>query len=190
MGFAGSLWAESKLTRAVSGSASVGKSGAEKIAIRQRVLDNLGESAIAREKSQFSVFIHKSNALEIELEARLSPINNTKVRNWYNESVAIIPKMNEQWIRHGVSLEDRALLAYNIRHDARLQARKLMSKPAEVEMLQARDLIKYKNPNGPSFEQLYKKYEAIGYRNEQIYQSIIDNAKVTNPEYNAKFTPR
>ena len=98
--------------------------------------------------------------------------------------------MNEQWMRHGISLENRAQLAYNIRHEARFQARGFMSNPSEVETLQTRDMLKYQNPNGPTFEYLYNSYNSMGYSKEKIYQSIIEHSKITNPEYDAKFILR
>jgi hypothetical protein len=112
----------------------------ENTALRERVLANIAESAYAyaRSKSNFSVFSHKINVLNIELKAKTSSLSNSEVRYWYNETVATIPKLNEQWIRHGKSLEDKALSAYSIRHEARLQARNFMTNQSEVQMLQAR----------------------------------------------------
>ncbi len=173
----------------------VGKFGfksSEQAIIRARVEANVEKFRKVRENdsSNFSVLTNRSNALELELKARTQPLSNTDVRYWYNQTVEPIPKLNEQWIRHNVSLEGRAINSYGIRHDARLQARSLMANPADVELLQTRDLAKYGNPNGPTFEYLYDGYASMGYSDREIYQAIIDSSRMTNPEYNAMFNPK
>ncbi len=78
--------------------------------------------------------------------------------------------------------------AYTIRAEARLNARQLMANPSEVELLQARDMFKYQNPNGPTFDYLYNSYRTMGYSNEQILQSIIDRSQITSPKFNMGLT--
>lgn len=67
------------------------------------------------------------------------------------------PELNEQWILQGLSVQERAEAAWRIRHEARLEARKLMADPAEVELLRARDMAKYGDPDGPTLEHLIER---------------------------------
>jgi len=60
-----------------------------------------------------------------------------------------------------------------------------MANKTDVRKLQNGDIERYGNPDGPTFEFLYKKYEEIGYQGDEIYQAIIDKASTTNKEYNA-----
>ena len=59
---------------------------------------------------------------------------NAKIRKWYLEQVAQIPELNEQWLAQGFLVEERAKMAWQIRHNARLEARKMMADAEEVEM--------------------------------------------------------
>src|SRR3990167_2351717 len=161
--------------------------------LRSRIFENVEQSKTklgTKNSSNFSVLINRENALALERKIMNTPLSNVEVRDWYNETVAPIQKLEEQWIWHGVSLEDRALIAYSIRSNARLQAREYMSNPQDVELLQERDIAKYGNPNGPTYEYLYNRYQSMGYSEQEIMQSIIDNAAETNAEFNAKFTFR
>ena len=155
---------------------------------KEEVLRRIEESKRARAASNFDVLAHKENALDIESRLAKGPLNNAEVRQWYNEKVAIIPKMNAQWERHGIDLESRAHNAHAIRHDARIGARSLMSDPLEVEQLRARDMAKYQNPDGPSFEYLVDKGIKNGATKEGALSSIIDSSNRTNAEYNKKFS--
>ena len=65
-----------------------------------------------------------------------------------------------------------------------------MTNPVDVELIQARDLAKYGNINGPTFEYLYDSYSLIGYSDQEIYHAIIDSSRITSPEYNSMFTPK
>jgi hypothetical protein len=62
-----------------------------------------------------------------------------------------------------------------------------MSDPLEVEQLRARDMTKYQNPDGPSFEYLVDKGIKNGATREDALSSIIDSSNRTNAEYNKKF---
>jgi len=68
-------------------------------------------------------------------------------------------------------VEERAKKAYEIRHNARLKAREMMQNKDEVLALQKRDLKKYGNPDGPTFDQLIKKHqdESTG----SVFEKII-----------------
>ena len=70
------------------------------------------------------------------------------------QRVAEISKLNLEWVAQGRSLEERTRHAWQIRHEARTEARSMMESAVEIEDLRARDLRLYGNPDGPTFEQL------------------------------------
>ncbi len=74
-----------------------------------------------------------------------APKTNAEIRKWYLKQVTQIPELNEQWLANGFSAKERAKRAWQIRHDARFEARKMMVDAEEVEMLQARDVAEYGN---------------------------------------------
>jgi hypothetical protein len=113
-----------------------------------------------------------------------TPNNNCDIRTWYNFQILAIPQLNEYWITQEVPLKERAYKAYNLRHNARIHARFMMPNPEEVSLLQKRDLAKYGNPDGPTFEDLLKKNQAKNRTLDQAYESIIQSASKTNNSYN------
>lgn len=113
---------------------------------------------------------------------------NREVREWYLNEVASIPLLNEQWQADGVSLADRAWRAWDIRHRARVAARALMGDLREVDMLHKRDLAKYGNPDGPSFDQLLAKANDSGLSDDQAYEQILASSTTTDATTNRKFT--
>ena len=72
-----------------------------------------------------------------------------------------------------------------MRHEARVNARFMMQNPEEVSALQARDMERYGNPDGPTFDYLVKKNTDAGLSLEEAYQSIIDSSSRTDTRYNA-----
>jgi len=115
------------------------------------------------------------------------PKTNAEIRQWYNDVVGEIPTLNEKWISEGISVEERAKQAFEIRHNARLEARAMMQNKEEVAALQARDQEKYGNPDGPTFEYLVEKNREKGMEGDAIYENIIGSSNRTNREYNEKF---
>lgn len=113
--------------------------------------------------------------------------NNAEIRQWYNEQTAVIPQLNEQWIKDEVSAEERAKRAYGIRHDARIKAREMMQNQEEVKLLRERDMQKYGNPDGPTFDYLVEKNRSKGLTGDDIYEAIIESSKRTNKKYNKKY---
>ncbi|MBL4650874.1 MAG: hypothetical protein JKY03_14170 [Aureispira sp.] len=112
------------------------------------------------------------------------PTNNCDIRTWYNFQVLAIPQLNNYWITQEIPLEERAHKAYNLRHNARIHARYMMPSQEEVALLQKRDLAKYGNPDGPTFEDLLQKNKAKGMTLKQTYGYIIQTASKTNNNYN------
>jgi hypothetical protein len=115
------------------------------------------------------------------------PQTNAEIRQWYNDQVAVIPALDQQWQRQGLSAEERARKAHELRHQARLKARDFMPDPREVADLQARDREKYGNPDGPTFEQLVAKNREQGLTGDEVYEKIIGSANRTDRAYNEKF---
>jgi hypothetical protein len=114
------------------------------------------------------------------------PENNCEIRQWYNYQVVAIPVINQRWIEIGMSPEERAKRAYEIRHRARINARYMMPDKGEVQALESRDQQKYGNPDGPTFEQLLSRAQADGDSAEAAYREIIQSASRTNPGYNER----
>ncbi len=115
------------------------------------------------------------------------PQTNGEIRRWYNEQVSVIPALNEQWLKDGLSAEERAHRAQDIRHAARLKARDFMPNKQEVADLQARDREKYGNPDGPTFDQLVQSNREKGLDGDAIYTEIVRSSSRTNGEYNSKY---
>jgi hypothetical protein len=67
----------------------------------------------------------------------------------------------------GITVEERAIRAWQIRYDARIRAREM-------------------SPDGPSFEWLVRQAVARGLQGEEIYQSIINSSSLTDEEVNKK----
>lgn len=115
------------------------------------------------------------------------PRTNAEIRQWYNDQVATIPVLNEQWLKQGLSAEARARKAQEIRHGARIQARAYMQNPDEVADLQKRDMQVYGNPDGPTFEQLVSKNRNRGLQGDAVYEDIVGSSNRTNADYNKRF---
>jgi hypothetical protein len=113
------------------------------------------------------------------------PKSDCQIRIWYNFQVLAIPKLNEYWITKEITLKERAYKAYNLRHNARIHARFMMLDQKEVAVLQKRDLDKYANPDGPTFEYLLQKNQDKDKSLEQAYESIIQSSSKTNNRHNS-----
>lgn len=114
------------------------------------------------------------------------PKTNCEIRIWYNYQVVAIGEINKKWIADGVDLKTRAHQAYELRHNARINARFMMQNKDEVKALQERDMQKYGNPDGPTFEYLVKKNTDKGASEEEAYESIVKSSSRTSPVYNNK----
>lgn len=111
--------------------------------------------------------------------------SDVEVRKRYICEVARIAPADAALAAAGTPLADRAHAAWQMRHDARLLARAMMKDETEVEALRARDLAKYGNADGPTFDWLVAKGRADGKADDAVYEGIIASASRTNPEINA-----
>ena len=120
-------------------------------------------------------------------EALRQPVTNAEIRQWYNDQVAVIPALDEDWRRQGLGAEERARRAHAIRHDARVRARAFMQDKGEVAVLEARDREKYGNPDGPTFEYLVARNREKGLEGDAAYEAIVGSANRTNDAYNRTY---
>lgn len=120
-------------------------------------------------------------------ESAAQPRSNAEIRQWYNDRVAVIPLLDQQWRRQALNAEERARRAYEIRHGARIQARAFMQNKREVADLQARDREKYGNPDGPTFDQLVAQGRDKGLSGDAAYEAIVGSANRTDAGYNQQF---
>lgn len=114
-------------------------------------------------------------------------MTNEEVRRWYKTEVSKIPALNAEWLTQGIGAQDRALRAWQIRHDARLRARDLMEDPREVDDLRERDITVYGNPDGPTFEFLVERAHKLGLKDNRIFEAIIDESFSTNVRVDKRF---
>ena len=112
------------------------------------------------------------------------PTSNEDIRKWYLDKVNTIPELDTKWAVEGVPLPERARRAVEIRHNARLEARNMMKDPQEVEMLRARDLAKYGNPDGPTFDQLVEKAQANGHQGDEVWKELLGSSNRTDQTVN------
>ncbi len=107
-----------------------------------------------------------------------------QVRQFYLERVATVGGRDQQLRTEGQSSEARARAAYQARHDARMTARAMMQDQEAVKGLEARDRVKYSNPDGPTFEYLVERARAKGLAGDAIFESIIESAQQTDAATN------
>ena len=114
-------------------------------------------------------------------------MTNREIRAWYLRKISEIADLDNQSEARGESLKFRALQAWAARRSLRSEARGLMRNPLLGALLQARDLKRYGNTNGPSFEFLFEKLEAGGVRGDEAYRAIIRSALTTDEGINRHF---
>ena len=112
--------------------------------------------------------------------------DNQEVRAYYLRINETIPSLDEQWTQQGLSLEERARRAYEIRHNARVTCREMMGDAAQVADLRAADLKDYGNPDGPTFAYLVEKQRRKGLEGDAIYEAILGSSQRTNASVNQK----
>ena len=112
--------------------------------------------------------------------------DNTEIRQHYLAINETIGPLNEQWTAQGLSAEERARRAYELRHNARVTCREMMGDRAEVDRLRAADLKDYGNPDGPTFDQLVAKQRAKGLEGDAVYEAILGSSQRTNASVNQR----
>ncbi|GAB6042076.1 hypothetical protein [Endothiovibrio diazotrophicus] len=115
------------------------------------------------------------------------PVSNAEIRFWYNQQVVVIPALNREWIADQQDPRERAERAYEIRHNARINARYFMRDKQEVALLHERDEAKYGNPDGPTFDELVKANRAEGLIGDAVFEAIVDSSSRTSAEFNQLF---
>jgi hypothetical protein len=108
------------------------------------------------------------------------PQTNREIRQWYHKQLSQIPKLNEEWIKDGISLRVRAVMAWEFRDVTRFLARTMMEDEAERESLRQRDIAIYGTPDGPTFEFLVKRLKAEGLKGNAVFEAIIKGSYRTN----------
>ena len=63
-----------------------------------------------------------------------------------------------------------------------------MADPREVEMLRKRDLAKYGNPDGPTFEHLLSKAKDAGLTDDESHMQVLASSSNTDEATNRKLT--
>jgi hypothetical protein len=112
---------------------------------------------------------------------------NAEVRAFYVRKVSAIGPANERWKKEGLPSADRAQKAYQMRKDARLLARAMMTDAKDVETLRARDQAKYGSPDGPTFEWLLSHEQGKGLSGDAAYEAIVESAQRTDRAVNEAF---
>ncbi|MFD3511039.1 hypothetical protein, partial [Nocardia sp. NPDC058666] len=110
-------------------------------------------------------------------------------RQWYNAELRKASPLDKAWEDAGVSLEERARRLQEVRHRARLDSRDMMKSRLGVRWLQFRDLRKYRNKDGPTFDGMVRRREKAGLSGDRLHQSIIDSFDKTDPKTNRKYDP-
>lgn len=103
-----------------------------------------------------------------------------QVRQFYLERVATVGGRDQQLRTEGQSAEARARAAYQARHDARMTARAMMQDQEAVKGLEARDRVKYSNPDGPTFEYLVERGREKGREGDALFEGIVESAQRTD----------
>ncbi|MFK7748393.1 MAG: LysM peptidoglycan-binding domain-containing protein [Kordia sp.] len=114
------------------------------------------------------------------------PVTDCEIRIWYNYQVVAISELNKNWIQQKIDLKTRAVKAYELRHNARINARFMMADRTAVKELQKRDIDKYGNPHGPTFEYLIGKCTKKGTAMATCYEDIIVSSSSVSTVYNSK----
>lgn len=109
-------------------------------------------------------------------------MTDTMTRTWYHAYMAEYQKQIEEQTERmqDLSLREKALIAYETRHHARVQTRSQMEDLEALQKIQNWDLKRYNNKDGPTFDWLMKKNMKEGMTEEESYQEILKSALTTN----------
>ena len=110
---------------------------------------------------------------------------NVEIREHYLKLISQIQPTVDQMKKDGKKAEERAKKAYQLRHDARMLCRAMMTDRKQVEELKARDKEKYGQGDGPTFEQLFENNKKKkGLKAEEAYEAIIASSQRTDGAVN------
>lgn len=122
---------------------------------------------------------------------------NRAIRQAYNSRMRTLEKEIKAMRKQGRTRKEIAEHAHKVRHKERIAAREKMKKNGDakdVENLEARDLKKYKNKDGPNFEQSQaraknnlKKKLGREPTQDEVYDEIAESATGTDWVTNLKF---
>jgi hypothetical protein len=96
----------------------------------------------------------------------LSDVETTSV---YSDFEVRLRELNEQLVRDGMPVGERARLLSDLRSSLRGWTRELMSNRLAADWLAA-------NESNPTFEDLVARYEAKGLTGDAVYDAIVDSA--------------
>lgn len=113
-----------------------------------------------------------------------TPQSNIEIRIWYKKEVESTLVLNEEWKTHGLEVCERAKLAWQVRHGARIKAREMMPDKVDVAIIEKRDLEKYGSKDGPSFDYLLKRFEDKYFDSNEICEEIIKLSAQTDKSVN------
>lgn len=111
---------------------------------------------------------------------------NKQVREHYNAQNAEIAALNEQWKQEGLTAEQRARKAHEIRHRMRMTGREMMSDGGLQLGLLIRDAQKYGDGEGPTFEMLVEQQREQGRTGDAAYEAIIASSQRTDRATNRR----
>jgi len=112
--------------------------------------------------------------------------SSKQVRDHYNAQNSEIAALNEQWKQQGLTAEQRARKAHEIRHRMRMTGREMMSDGGRQLELLVRDAQKYGDGEGPTFEMLVEQQHARGKTGDAAYEEIISSSQRTDRATNRR----
>ncbi|MGV0809475.1 alpha/beta hydrolase [Mycolicibacterium setense] len=109
--------------------------------------------------------------IDTSTHSRMSPGSLTDIETGavYSQFELGMRALDEQMIRDGVSIEDRARILSGLRSSLRAWTRELMENRPAADWLSAHE-------SAPTFEDLVARYEGKGLSGDDVYQAIIDGA--------------
>lgn len=110
--------------------------------------------------------------LKQRMAAPTAKTSNCEARRWYLKMLGDLPAIDDSLKRQAIDLRGRSLCAYSLRRAARIGARAMMASQFDVVGLRLRDILKYGNPDGPSFTYLLGEKEE-----SRDYEKIILSAR-------------
>lgn len=112
------------------------------------------------------------------------PTADCDIRQRYLNITMQLMAKNAEWEQRSLPIDIRSQCAFAWRHHARLVARSTMSNQWEVGLLRLRDIVKYRDPDGPTFSALLKQQQKKGNANDAAYKKIIESAEKTDGDVN------